>query len=444
MKTLGAFAVEISEEIARRDAVGFSLAVGEGGDIAEAAAWGVRRLQSDEPVTTTTLFQAGSISKPVAALGALRLVDEGTLGLDTDVNDYLTSWKLPSIDDWQPRITIRQLLTHGAGLTVHGFPGYPYGSAVPTLIDVLDGTGDANSRPVRVENLPGLNHRYSGGGYTILQQLMMDVTGVSFPKLLEDLVLGPAGMDHASYEQPLPEEQIPNATMAHLDGKTLDCGFHVYPEMAAAGLWCTPTDLARFAICIQRAIAGAPGALVSHELALEMVTPHFPGMGLGVTLQGEDPNLRFGHGGANQGFLADMSGYINHGSAYAAMTNSFAGGPLLSLARNRVGELHKWPGYVPAPVPESGSTPRELVRPYLGGYESDDGGRVDLQLEDGVPYLTVPGQSPIHLDFLSFEVSLVRGLPVEVHFDLDNGRPTALTVRQHGRAIRFSKVGEER
>ena len=195
---------------------GVSVAVINGGTIEWARGYGVAETGSATPVTPRTLFQAASISKPVAALGALRLVERGQLSLDQDVNERLTSWKVPENEfTKQEKVTLRRLLSHSAGLTVHGFPGYAADAPVPSLIQVLDGVKPANTAAIRADILPGSVWRYSGGGFTVMQQLVIDVTGRPFPALLADLVLVPVGMTDSTYEQPLPESRRAAAASGH-------------------------------------------------------------------------------------------------------------------------------------------------------------------------------------------------------------------------------------
>jgi len=225
----------LAERMEHHKTPGVSLAIIDGGEVAWAKGYGVREAGRPEPVTTHTLFQAGSISKPVAALAALRLADQGRLNLDEDVNRYLRSWKMPANGDWQPRITIRQLLSHTAGTTVHGFPGYPQGVPIPTPAQVLDGEPPTNTAPVRVNVLPGLLSRYSGGGTTIVQLLLTDVLGRPFPEIARELVFEPLEMQDSTYEQPLPERLWGEAATAHpWRGRSLEGRWHTYPEMAAA------------------------------------------------------------------------------------------------------------------------------------------------------------------------------------------------------------------
>ena len=221
-----------------------------------------------DPVTPVTRFQACSISKPVAVLGMLRLVEQGVVDLDADVNDMLTSWRVPPNASWQPRVTLRQIASHSAGLTVGGFPGYARGAPLPTLTEILTGSAPANTAGIRVDTLPGVEFRYAGGGTMVLQQVLEDATGRPFAELMRELVLEPLGMSRSGYTQPLPDELHGEAATAHgADGMPVEGGWHVYPELAAAGLWTTPGDLARFAIGVQSAAAGDPDALLGPALA---------------------------------------------------------------------------------------------------------------------------------------------------------------------------------
>jgi CubicO group peptidase (beta-lactamase class C family) len=216
----------LAEVMAQCNIPGVGLAVVADGGIVWAGGFGVRSAESGDAVDAETIFQAGSISKPVAALCALRLVTDGTLALDEDVNDHLTSWRVPAFAGWSPRLTLRQLLSHTAGLTVHGFPGYPRNAKAPDLIDVLEGCG--NTAAVRVRTVPGLQFSYSGGGYCVLQQLLIDVTGEPFPELARALVLEPLGMRDSTYEQPLPQLRWPQAASGHRTaGRPVDGGWHV-------------------------------------------------------------------------------------------------------------------------------------------------------------------------------------------------------------------------
>jgi CubicO group peptidase (beta-lactamase class C family) len=292
-----------------------------------ALAWGV---------DTGALFQAASISKPVAALVALRLVAQGELSLDGDVNEYLTSWRLPGGDGDLP-VTVRHLLCHAGALTVHGVPGYDRGQPLPSLAQILDGLPPANTPPVRRDGVPGRAYRYSGGGYVLLQQLLEDVTGRPFVTLAAELVLGPAQMTAATYAQP----DLSAAATAHLEGQPVE--WRVYPEHATAGLWCTPADLVRFAQAIQAAVAGEAGALLPQPLALEMVTPQAGGRGLGLMLSGQATQRRFGHGGGNYGYQCLLTGTVSGKKAVAVMTSSDPSLPVIWSLLAAVRDATSWP-----------------------------------------------------------------------------------------------------
>jgi len=221
-------------------------------------------------VTTTTLFQAGSISKPVTSTAALYLVERGKLSLDQDVNRTLVSWKVPeSKFTKDEKVTLRRLLNHSSGADIEsGFNGYDIDDPLPTLKQTLNGEKPANHEPVRIDFVPGSRWQYSGGGYLILQQLMSDVTGKPFPQLLRELVFDKIGMADSTFEQPLPSARAAMAASGTFpDGTTMHGKWHVYPEMAAAGLWTTPTDLAKFVIEIALSKQGKSNRILSQSVA---------------------------------------------------------------------------------------------------------------------------------------------------------------------------------
>ena len=234
-------------EMRKRQVAGLSLAIIQDGKIVKARGYGVTERSGDSPVTTATLFQAGSISKSVSALGALRLVEQSKLALDEDVNARLVTWKVP-VNEFtkEKKVTLRGLLSHTAGLTVHGFPGYATDDPVPTVVQILDGAKPANTKPIRVDFVPGSQWRYSGGGYTVMQQMIVDVTGAPFPRFMREAVLGPLAMKDSTFEQPLPAGTAKQTASGHVGDRSPVKGrWHIYPEMAAAGLWTTPSDLVR-------------------------------------------------------------------------------------------------------------------------------------------------------------------------------------------------------
>ena len=267
---------------------GVSVAVINDGKIEWAKGYGAIEAGKDTPVTADTLFQAASISKPLSALAVLRLVDKGALDLDRDVNEYLTSWKVAENEfTRQHAVDLRGILSHTAGLTVHGFDGYRVGAAMPTLQQTLKGTPPANNKPVLVDKVPGKGFRYAGGGTTVMQLLLTEVTAKTFTELMHESVLSPLAMASSTYEQPLSEALQARAASGHDEaGQTIAGRWHVYPERAAAGLWTTPSDLARYAIEVQQAHAGKSQTILSKKMVDQMLTPQGEGpMGLGPRLE---------------------------------------------------------------------------------------------------------------------------------------------------------------
>ena len=281
------------------------------------------RISPSPPRRSSRRARSASPSRPWQRSS---LVEDGKLKLDADINAYLKSWKVPGNEHTaKTPVTLEELLSHTAGLTVHGFPGYAAGAPLPTVPQVLDGAPPANTAPVRVDLDPGTQYRYSGGGYTIAQLAMVDVTGQAFPALLQRLVLGPLGMKESTFDQPLPASLVSSAAAGYSgDGKPVQGKRHVYPEMAAAGLWTTPSDLARFAIGIQKMLAGGKGPL-SKAMAENMVKPRRDDYALGLGIRDEGETKYFEHGGADEGFQAQLTASENRGYGAVIMTNSDKG-----------------------------------------------------------------------------------------------------------------------
>ena len=322
---------------------GLSVAVIDGYKIAWTKAYGTTEQGQTIPVTTKTLFQAGSISKPVAATGMLALVQAGKLSLDEDVNVKLKTWKVPENEfTKEQKVTLRRLASHTAGLTVHGFPGYDVDEKLPTPVQIFNGEKPANTPPIRVDLVPGTKERYSGGGVTIEQQMMMDVTGKVFPALMKETVLDKIGMTNSSYEQPLPAAWAEHTAVGTQgSGKSIHGRWHVYPEMAAAGLWTTPTDLAKFAIEIAVSRQGKSNKVLSQKTTQEMLTPVLEGAGLGFFLEKDHPG-EFGHNGADEGFQALLVMNWETGQGVAIMANSDNGILVANELLRSVAKEYAW------------------------------------------------------------------------------------------------------
>lgn len=325
---------------------GASIAVIRDFDIHWSKGYGLADVTAGTKVTPDTLFQAASISKPVAAMAVLKAVQDGRFGLDQDVNTILTSWKVPASDATakQP-VTLRGLLSHTSGTDDgFGFPGYKPGTPVPTLVQILDGAQPSNVGKVIVTRPPLTSFKYSGGGVTLVQLLMTDVMKRPFDEMMRDTVLKPLGMAHSAYEQPLSAERDRNAARAHnRSGAAGDVKWHVYPELAAAGLWTTSPDLARFGIEIQKSIQGRSNRVLTRAMANEMASPVGVGpFAIGMSMSKRGEGWYLDHGGSNWGFQCLLLVHKTKGYGFAMMTNGDAGGRLLGELQQRVAAAYKW------------------------------------------------------------------------------------------------------
>jgi CubicO group peptidase (beta-lactamase class C family) len=335
----------IAASMKEHEVPGVSIAVVNDYQLDWAEGFGVLKAGETSPVTPTTLFQAASISKPVAALAALRTVELGKLTLDEDVNRRLTSWHIPDSPLLSARpVTLQHLLSHTAGLTVHGFAGYASDESVPTLLQVLAGSPPANSGPIKMFIKPGYMFKYSGGGYSVVQQLLIDVSGTPFPDYMRQQALEPLGMEHSTYEQPLPEGMRASAATAHrAHAVPISGNWHVYPEMAAAGLWTTPSDLAQVVIEVAGSTVGHKGKVLSSNMVAEMLKPRLGKYGLGFAVNSSDKSFTFSHGGSNEGFRCLLIGVPATGQGCVIMTNSDTGGALLPEVAAAVSQAYDWP-----------------------------------------------------------------------------------------------------
>ena len=379
----GMAGASLEERMASLDVPAVSIAVIQDFEIVWAKAYGVADRATGRMAGTDTLFQAASISKPTTATAVHRLVESGTLDLDAPVNTYLESWKLPENEFTRATpVTLRMLLSHTGGTTVSGFPGYEPTDTLPTLQQVLDGSGPANTPAIFVDIPPGQTSRYSGGGTTIVQQMLIDVVGKPFPELMQEMVLGPAGMTNSAFDQPLSSDREENAAKAHRGSDGSGDNSHIYPELAAAGLWTTPTDLARLAIAIQRSVRGDEGALMREETAAEMLTPVQGDAALGLFRQRRRGEAYFGHGGGNYGFRCQLMFHPEEGYGAAVMTNGSNGGEVANEVLNAIAHVYGWQGYLPDEIKPIELGENELES-FTGRYRAGPDRVVVLSAGDG-------------------------------------------------------------
>ncbi len=418
---------------------GVSIAVVHEGKIEWARGFGVASV-GGAAVNAETMFQAGSISKPLAAMAMLKLVEQGKLSLDADINTYLSSWKLPAAPVAAGKtVTLRELLTHTAGITVHGFPGYASTDKVPTLVQVLNGEKPANTDPIRNEAAPGGEWKYSGGGYTIAQMATVDVTHEPFPKLLHDTVLAPIGMTHSTYEQPLPKEFQPFAATPYRgDGKAVEGGAHTYPEMAAAGLWTTPTDLCRYILEVQHSLAGKSNRVLSTGMTKQMVTAGKGSWGLGLEIGGTDASPYFSHGGANEGFRNLFVAFEKEGEGAVVMTNGDNGGEIGDEVMHSIAVEYNWPSYRPTERAQM-HVDASVLAQYVGTYQLQPNFDIGIAAENGVLVAHPTGQQEVKL-YPESETKFFALFPIEVEFVKDaQGKVTSMDVHQGGAVMKATK-----
>ena len=373
----GASGRQLTDAMRALNVPGVAIAVVRGGKLDWVRGYGVASL-GGKPVDADTLFQAGSVSKPVAAVTALALTQDGTLSLDAPINTALKSWTLPDNDFTRAApVTLRRLLSHTAGTTVHGFAGYAAGEAVPSVPQILDGAAPANSAAVRVDQPIGVSYRYSGGGYTLMQLAMTDAAKASFPAIARKAVFAPLGMTRSTYDQPLPAGTANVALAYDGAGQPIAGGPHTYPEMAAAGLWTSASDLARFVIEVQRAAKGQ-GKVLSEKTTREMLTPQPGGWGLGFKVTGQGKDLAFFHDGSNAGYKATLIGHPETGDGAVILTNGDQGYQLGQDVLRGIAVAYGWNDNRPI-VRKAVTLPLAAQQAFGGVFEIKDLGTFEIR-----------------------------------------------------------------
>ncbi len=388
----------LQERMAHFKVKGLSIAVIKNYKIVWAKGYGWADEKEKRPVNTQTLFEPGSISKSLNAVAVLKLVHDKKLDLYADINTYLTSWKFPydSVSK-NKKITLANLLSHSAGLGVHGFPGYDRKEKIPTLVEILDGKKPANTPAVRSEFEPGLKFKYSGGGTSISQLIITDVTNQPYDQFLYETVLKPIGMVNSTYSQPLPKDKLKFAATGYdKDGREVPNKFHVYPEQGAAGLWMTPSDLCNYIIETQWAYQGKSSKVLNQEMTKLRLTPYLDeSSALGVFIEDRGGVKYFQHGAGNEGFRGQYYGSLEGGNGVAVFVNSDNGAILFEVI-NSVAEVYKWKNFYFPEAKNVVTVPDAVLQTYEGIYLFEDKYAIVLPKEDGYYYLTDGVYSKMH------------------------------------------------
>ena len=443
----------INELMARFNVPGVSIAVIRDQQIHWAKGYGVADVATGAPVNTETMFQAASMSKPVAAMGVLRAVQDGLFTLDDDINRILTSWKLDGGEYTRQRpVTPRMLTSHISGLgDGFGFPGYDPSDSIPTVVQILQGNKLSNVGVLFMERPPMTLMEYSGGGVMLMQQALSDARKRPFADIMRDDVLRPIGMTRSTYEQPLPQSFDRNAARAHSsEGKSMGAKWHVYPEQAAAGLWTTPSDLARFLIEVQRSAAGQSNRVLSRTLVQEMLSPVGVGdYAVGFAISKIGQGWYFSHGGSNWGFRATMIAHKSNGYGLVIMTNADQGGAVASELSRRIQLAYQWDSFA-QPAPRGYRPPVErleitvaedILRAYVGEYQLAAQRSLTITLENGRLQVQPSGQNKATLFAEAQDLFFLRVANAQVRFTRGpSGEVTGLTLDLGGTQQAARKV----
>jgi CubicO group peptidase (beta-lactamase class C family) len=389
------------------------------------------------PVTAQTLFQAGSISKSLNGVGLLKLAQDKKIDLYTDINTYLTGWKFPydSLSK-SKKITIANLLSHTAGLTVHGFGGYQKGATIPAVEQVLDGKVPANSPAVRSMYEPGLKSEYSGGGTTISQLIVANVTHEPYDKYMYDSILKPLGMTASTYRQPpIDRDSRLIAAAYYPDGKQVKGKYHIYPEQAAAGLWTTPTDLGKYIIETQLALAGKSHKVLNQQMTGLRLTPYIDkSAALGVFIDSyPDGTKYFQHGGVDEGFISQYYGSLEDGNGLVVMVNTSNGGAIIAEIVNSIAKVYGFTHLNHTKVIKTVVVADAVLQSYTGQYELGPGFILTISKKGSSLFAQGTGQQKNEIFPESQNKFFAKNFDAEVEFIKDDeGRVTKLIVHQNG------------
>ncbi len=426
----------IEERMKHHKVPGLSIAVIDNYEIRWAKGYGWADKEAGRTVTPEILFQAASMSKSVHALGVLKLVQAGKLDLDTDINNYLTSWEFPySKKTGKKKITLAHLLTHTAGLSVSGFPGYQQGEKIPTTKEILNGKKSANTDKVKSEFEPGLKFQYSGGGTVVSQLILEDLTGMPYDQYMQEEVLNALGMQVSSFQQPpasAKKELLATAYWAQ--GEPLEGQYHIYPEKAPAGLWTNPTEYARFIIEIQKALAGKSEQFISQDLAKKIMQPivENTNTGLGVFIEDRNGSVYFNHGGSNEGFKCQYCGSMEGGKGVVIMVNS-ENFDIVGEVLNSVARAYNWKGMYYPGIIEPAQLSSENIAPLLGEYAYSSGRTASIiQKENKYFYVNTAGKE-LELIPESNRVFLLKLVAAKIEFrENESGQVDRLVFIQSG------------
>jgi len=389
----GESGISLAERMAYYKVKGLSVAVIDNYKVEWARGYGLADSAEGRKVTAETLFEPGSISKSLNALGILKLAQEKRIDLDADINQYLKTWKFPYDKNSKgKKITVKHLLSHTAGLSVHGFPGYFYGDTLPSINQILDGKKPANTDAVRSLFAPGSKYQYSGGGSMISELILMDVTGQAYDKYIEENVFKPLEMTNTFFTQPPPAERMKQlATGYDRYGNEIKGKHPILLEQAAGGLWTTPTDLCKYIIEMQQSLKGRSNKVLMQEAVKRMMCPVADAgrdsVGLGVFFPKTKSEKYFSHGAGNQGFRGVYFGSLEGGKGAVVFINCEEGN-VLSEVIGSIAKVYGWKEFAGSQKRKAIVVPDSVVAKYEGIYKQDEVFASVVKTNEGYRYFT--------------------------------------------------------
>ncbi len=368
-----------------------SIAIIDNYEVIWAKGYGISSVNASDSISTSTMFQAASLSKPITSTMLIQLAEKGILDIDEPVNSQLKKWKIPN-NQYTANIDItpRMILLHTSGLNIPGFPGYNASDSVPKIIDILNGQEPAKTERIIPTFIPNSKWSYSGGGYVVLQLLLEETTGKTFQQLMQSYILDPLDIENSTFEQPLPNNKYKFAAKGHLQDKAIvDGNWHIYPELAAAGLWTTPFDLASVIVDLQKSIKSDSGKLLRQESAINMLSKHWGDMGLGYLIRNENENTAFTFNGGNVGYRCDFFSFLNNGKGAVIMTNSDNGQNLINEIYRSIAKQYNWSDYNQEIIELKEVSFEKLLQlqaNYIAYWPNGDEYKFNLEFESGKLY----------------------------------------------------------